>query len=63
MLKDNFRNLRYTNMPWPCQEICDEPELVGLVIFTSWCVEMLMPEKCTFVVFDEIFSEAARYES
>ena len=50
-------------MPWPCQEICDEPELVGLVIFTSWCVEMLMPEKCTFVVFDEIFSEAARYES
>lgn len=49
-------------MPWPCQQISDEPELVGLVIFTSWYVEMPSSEKYTFIMFDEICSEAARFE-
>lgn len=61
LLKGN-NSLEYTNMPWPCQQISDEPELVGLVIFTSWYVEMPSSEKYTFIMFDEICSEAARFE-
>lgn len=62
LLKGNNSSLEYVNMPRPCQEIFDEPELVGLVIYTGSYVEIPTPEKCIFIVFDEIFSEATRFE-
>lgn len=49
-------------MPQPCQEICDEPELVGLVLFTSLCVEMLTSEKDIFMMSDDTSSEVPRFE-